>query len=360
MYTIVLAAALTTGNAAPGADIYQDIRDIKREVAELRKGQRELEMEGLKLVIAGLRERITDEKLAELRRDIQVLRYDEVVPGAAGLTPLVGRAVVSLKVPAGATFYVNDQPVTLTSTTPTFITPPLEPGRDYVYDFKVTATEDGKTVTRVKRVTVRAGGLVRVNYEDLVAAAQSADRHVPEGTTIELLLLRQKSVQQELKLSPELVEKVVEFTNKQHEAFRVALRLSDEERKQKLKEFDKQNKQFLTDNLTPEQRQRLVQIMLQVTGLHELNRPDVAKALNLTEEQQQKFKELQKEHRKQLVEIFQSREREGRNEKLAKLREDTRNKVQAILTDEQKEKVRELVGEPFKGAILFEEDESEK
>ena len=180
MYTIVLAAALTTGNAAPGADIYQDIRDIKREVEELRKGQRELEVEGLKLVIAGLRERITDEKLAELRRDIQVLRYEDVVPGAvtavplprasaAGLTPLVGRTVVSLKVPPGATFYANDQPVTLTSTTPMFITPPLEPGRDYVYDFKVTATEDGKTVTRVKRVTVRAGGLVRVNYEEMEA-----------------------------------------------------------------------------------------------------------------------------------------------------------------------------------------------
>jgi uncharacterized protein (TIGR03000 family) len=180
MYTIVLAAALTTGNAAPGADVYQDIRDIKREVEELRKGQRELEAEGLKLVIAGLRERITDEKLAELRRDIQVLRYEEAVPGAVaavplpmpsatGLTPLVGRTVVSLKVPAGASFYVNDQPVTLTSTTPTFITPPLEPGRDYVYDFKVTATEDGKTVTRVKRVTVRAGGLVRVNYEEMEA-----------------------------------------------------------------------------------------------------------------------------------------------------------------------------------------------
>jgi hypothetical protein len=35
-----------------------------------------------------------------------------------------------------------------------------------------------------------------------VAAAQPQERFVPRGTTIELLLLRQKSVQQELKLSP--------------------------------------------------------------------------------------------------------------------------------------------------------------
>jgi hypothetical protein len=167
-----------------------------------------------------------------------------------------------------------------------------------------------------------------------VAAARPADRLVPpERTTVELLLLRQKSVQQELKLSPEIAKKVVEFTSKQSEAFKAALKLGDEERKQKLMDMEKENKQFLADNLTEGQRKRLLQITLQVTGLHELNRPEVAKALNLTEEQQQKFKDLQKEHRKQLEEIIQPKEREGRNEKLAKLREDTRNEIRAILTD---------------------------
>jgi len=192
-----------------------------------------------------------------------------------------------------------------------------------------------------------------------VAEARPQERSVPERTTIELLLLRQKSVQQELKVSPELTKKVVDFTNKQREAFGQALKLGEEERKQKLMEMAKENKQFLDDNLSPEQHKRLFQITLQVTGLHELNRPEVAKGLNLTEEQQQKFKDLQTDHRKQLVEIFQSKERDSRNEKLAKLREDTRNKVRAILTDEQKDKVRELLGEPFRGEILFEEDESE-
>jgi hypothetical protein len=116
----------------------------------------------------------------------------------------------------------------------------------------------------------------------------------------------------------------------------------------------------LNNTLTVAQRKRLIQIMLQVTGLHELNRPEIGRALNLTDEQQQKLQDLQKEHRKQLMEIFDPKSREGRNDKLAKLREDTRNKVQTILTNEQKEKVRELVGEPFRGAILFEEDESDK
>jgi len=175
MYTIVLAAALTAGNAAPGADIYEDIRDIKKEVEELRQGQKQFEVEGLKLVIAGLRQRLTDEKLDELRRDLRDLKYEEMVPGAvplpmpgvAGLTPLTGRTVVTLRVPAGATFFVNDRQIALNSTNPSFLTPPLDPGRDYFYDFKISYVQDGKTVTRVKRVTVRSGGLVRVNYEDM-------------------------------------------------------------------------------------------------------------------------------------------------------------------------------------------------
>ena len=192
MYTIVLAAVLTTGHAAPAADIYEDIRDLKKGVEELRQGQKEIETEGLKLVIAGLRQKITDEKLDELRRDIRTLQYEEMLPKAlGGVTPFwlhhhwhgarhpllmpgtarlesVGhRSVISLQVPAGATFNVNGEEIAMVTTTPTFITPPLEPGRDYFYDFKVTVTQDGKTVTKTKRVTVRAGGLVRVIYDDM-------------------------------------------------------------------------------------------------------------------------------------------------------------------------------------------------
>jgi hypothetical protein len=193
-----------------------------------------------------------------------------------------------------------------------------------------------------------------------VAAAQTQERFVPEGTTLELILLRQKSVQQELKLSPETVKKVMEFTHKQHEAFWEALKGGKEGRKQKLMELDKEDKQFLAENLTADQRKRLGQITLQLTGLIELNRPAAASLLNLTEEQQQKFKDLQKEHRRELVEIILPKGKEGRNEKLAKLREETREKIRAILTDEQKAKVRELVGEPFKGEIVFEEEPSDK
>jgi uncharacterized protein (TIGR03000 family) len=183
MYTIVLAAALTTGNATPGADIYQDIRDLKKEVEELRQGQNQLRDEELKLIIAGLRQKLTDEKLDELRRDILGLRHGRVIPGvgallemgvrprsgAASLEPIDQRSVISLQMPPGARLVVNDQDIVARTTNPMFITPPLEPGKDYSYDFKVTVTQDGKAVTRSKRVTVRPGELVRLSYEDMEA-----------------------------------------------------------------------------------------------------------------------------------------------------------------------------------------------
>lgn len=193
----------------------------------------------------------------------------------------------------------------------------------------------------------------------LVAADSPEERLIPERTTIELLLLRQKSVQKELNVSPGLATRVGQFTSMQSERFRGVLKLGEEQRKQRLMELAKVNKRFLDDNLTAAQRKRLFQITLQTTGLHELNRPEVAKELNLSEEQQQKFKDLQKQHRKELAEIIHPKGRETRSAKLAKLREDTREKIQAILTGEQKAKVREMVGEPFKGEILFEEDPSE-
>jgi Spy/CpxP family protein refolding chaperone len=177
----------------------------------------------------------------------------------------------------------------------------------------------------------------------------------PETTTSQLLLLRQKSVQKELKLSDEVAKKVMEFTGKESDEYGKALKLAAKERTAKFDELEKENKKFLEENLTADQRKRLEQITLQVTGLFQLTRPEVIKALNLTEEQVNKFKDLQKESRKEVEEIITATERAGKNEKLAKHREATHKKILEILTDEQKTKAKELVGERFTGELVFEE-----
>jgi hypothetical protein len=191
-------------------------------------------------------------------------------------------------------------------------------------------------------------------------AAQPTDEAIPSGTTARLLLLRQRSVQQELRLAPDVIQKVMAFTDKENGAYGKVLKLSGEERQKAIEELEREEKKFLEDNLTAAQRKRLDQITLQVTGLQQLTRPEVARVLNLTEEQQQKFKQMAGEARKALRAIIESPNREGRNEKLAKLRDAIDKKIESLLTDDQKAKARELVGEPFKGEILFEEPEPEK
>jgi hypothetical protein len=70
-----------------------------------------------------------------------------------------------------------------------------------------------------------------------VATAQSqGERLVPEGTTVQLLLLRQQSVRQDLNLAPAEREKIFEFTYKQHEAAEQALKIGAAERRQKFEQ----------------------------------------------------------------------------------------------------------------------------
>jgi hypothetical protein len=187
------------------------------------------------------------------------------------------------------------------------------------------------------------------------ATARPQEPSPPSGATVKLLLLRQKSVQKELKLDADVVKKIMDFTSRQSDAARKTLDLGEAERKKAFEKLAKENEKFLTDTLTEKQGKRLDQIRMQFTGLTQLLKPKVVKELNLSDEQVTKLKDLQTQARKALVKLIQAKEREGKSKKLAKLREATRTKILAILTDDQKNKVREMAGPPFKGEIEFEE-----
>jgi Spy/CpxP family protein refolding chaperone len=189
------------------------------------------------------------------------------------------------------------------------------------------------------------------------ATAWPAEPPVPEGTTVKLLLLRQKSVQKELELGADVIQKITEFTAAQSEAAGKTVDLGEAARKEEFEKLARQNDKFLTDTLTAKQSKRLDQITMQFTGLTQLTKPEVARELNLSDEQVMKFKDMQTEARKALVEVLQAPAGAGKNEKFAKLREETRTKILAVLTDEQKAKVREIAGPPFEGEIVFEEPE---
>jgi hypothetical protein len=189
-------------------------------------------------------------------------------------------------------------------------------------------------------------------------ARSGGQDEVPGKTTFQLLLLRQKSVQQELMISPELAKKIYEFTNKEYEAFQKAVKLGKEESEKKILELRQANQKFLEDNLSAAQRKRLVQIYLQVTALQHLTQPEAVKTLNLSEAQQTKFKTMEAEAHKKFLAIIEAKEdREARHKKLKQLREDIYKAIGEVLTAEQKAKAKELVGEEFKGELQFEDPE---
>jgi hypothetical protein len=193
-----------------------------------------------------------------------------------------------------------------------------------------------------------------------VAPLLSQERTEPEGTTVKLLLLRQKSVQKELEIAADAAAKIMTFTDGQSEAAGKALEMAPDQRKKAFEQLAEQNKQFLASALNAKQTKRLDQIALQFTAMRELTKPEVAKALGLTDDQQQKLTKLHTEFRKEMAELIEAKDAGDRTEKFAKLREKTRTAALAILTEKQLAQVREVAGPPFMGEIVFETHDAPK
>jgi len=71
-----------------------------------------------------------------------------------------------------------------------------------------------------------------------VAIAQDTQKMIAHEEVIELLLLRQKSVQEDLKIDAEKSKKIREFCHKQHEAAEEVHKLPEAEQKGKWQKND--------------------------------------------------------------------------------------------------------------------------
>jgi hypothetical protein len=189
-------------------------------------------------------------------------------------------------------------------------------------------------------------------------ARRPGARMVAEEEALELMLLRQKSVREELKIPREDTARIFEFTAKQYEEAQKAHELPEDQRRARFDKLVREDEEFLARHLTPEQRKRLEQISMQLAGLMWVTRPAIARELNLSDEQKQKCRECQKEARDKVMEVIHAENKEGRKEKLAELHKANHDKLMNLLTDQQKAKWKELAGEPFKGEVIFEESES--
>ncbi len=196
----------------------------------------------------------------------------------------------------------------------------------------------------------------------IAAPAAAADKTQirVRAEAVELMLLRQKSVQEELKIDKDEATKIYEFTYKQHQAATQVHALPEAQQEEKWEAMVKENEAFLKTALKPEQRKRLKQIAMQTAGLVFVTLPSVARELNLTEQQKQQIMKLHEEAHAKFATIADAPSGAGKNEKLMELRKANHEELVQLLTPEQKQKWKELAGEPFTGKLVFEEPEKGK
>jgi len=171
------------------------------------------------------------------------------------------------------------------------------------------------------------------------------------------MLLTNKSVQEELKLSDEQEKKVEaavsDVREKHREDFTKLRDASASDRAERWAELrrkvDEETREATRGVLQPEQIRRLRQIRMQARGADALASPRLQEALDLTSEQKSKIHEINEDAHEDAREIFRDAgdDRAGAMKKLQDLHKETLEHASAVLTDKQKAQWKEMTGEPF-------------
>ena len=85
----------------------------------------------------------------------------------APLLPGGDRATITVKLPAGATLYVDDRKSPSQEPVRSFATPPLPAGREFAYLIKAELMRNGQPETLTQKVPFRAGERVTVDFTSL-------------------------------------------------------------------------------------------------------------------------------------------------------------------------------------------------
>ncbi|MCS7263611.1 MAG: hypothetical protein NZ805_02120 [Armatimonadetes bacterium] len=175
------------------------------------------------------------------------------------------------------------------------------------------------------------------------------------GPMMMLGLLRSPQVQRELKITEEQRTKLEQLGEQLREKFRgLGQELRDlppEERGKRVESMNAEVEKELAKVLDEKQLKRLKQIALQFEGYAALARPSVAKEVGLTEGQLKQIREILREANEKRRDLFQQgppADPQARFQEMRKIRDWVDEQIGKLLTEQQKQKWQQLVGEPFK------------
>jgi hypothetical protein len=179
-------------------------------------------------------------------------------------------------------------------------------------------------------------------------------------------LLRNKSVQDELKIDADQAQKVQDALTKvrddlkdEYAKFGRGSDASQEERAAARKKTGEAEMKALAGVLKEDQIKRLHQIQHQLQGIAMFDDADVQKTLKLTDEQKDKIKDIQKDLRKEIETIFPPGEKpdfskfQENQKKVQGLQKEAMVNVTKTLNADQKKQVEELTGKPFEMKFEF-------
>jgi LTXXQ motif family protein len=195
--------------------------------------------------------------------------------------------------------------------------------------------------------------------------SQRAVAQVPDENRKELVgalgtqfIVFRDKVLDELKVSEELKEKLLQHVMEQimeTGPFLDSLAKTGEEREKKLSEHRKKAEEklakVLKETLNADQLTRLRQIELQQERGFALGQAELVKELKITDQQRKQFVAITQEFQKKVQPLIKEAQSGGKPEeirpKVLEMRDETAKKLEAVLTDEQKEKWKGMLGEPF-------------
>jgi Spy/CpxP family protein refolding chaperone len=165
------------------------------------------------------------------------------------------------------------------------------------------------------------------------------------------MLLGNASVQKELKLDDQQIEKAKALSEKVMAEIREKTEgLEGQERFQKMRELmpeiNASTIKSAGDFLKAEQVTRLKQIRHQAMGAMAFSDPEIAQKLNLTDGQKTEIREIGEAAREKFQGL-QGLEGEERMAKMREINKETLSQVVAKLNDEQQKTWKELTGAPF-------------